>query len=106
MGRFGAISGGGLATKSKLEQAVERHAGKLNEAQGELVRAQFSTYRKNLERLSRLEDELKSVNALQPTTREEVRAKQAQRASLTYEQGQLSTANAKIASELFGFLEE
>lgn len=95
-----------MATKSKLEQAVERQAENLNDAQRELVMSQLSVYKKNLSRLSRIESELAAVNAVQPTTREEVRAKQAQRASLTYEHGQLTTSNSRIAAELFEFMKE
>ena len=95
-----------MATKSKLEQAVEQRAADLNDAQRELVMSQLSAYKTNAARLSQIKSQLDAVNAKGVTTREEVREKQAFRASLTYEQAQLSTANAKIAAELFVFLKE
>jgi len=95
-----------MATKSKLEQAVEQRAADLNDAQRELVMSQFSVYKKNAARISQINDQLDAVNARTVTTRDEVREKQAFRASLTYEQTQLTTANSKIAAELFVFLKE
>ena len=92
--------------KSKLEQAVERRAGDLNDAQRELVMSQLSTYKRNSTRLSQIESELDSLNAMTATTREEVRVKQAQRASLSYEHNQIATANSKIATDLFGLMKE
>ena len=106
-GRFGAISGRSrMATKSKLEQAVEEKAAGLNDARKEIVMSQLSAYRKNLARLSDVEAELKAVGAMRTATLDEVRRKQAMRSALAYEHNQLSTSNSKIASDLFGFLEE
>lgn len=93
-----------MATKSKLEQAVERQIGGLNDAQKELVRSQLSVYRRNDARLAQIESEQKAASASQAATREAARERQAKRASLAYEHGQLSTANARIAAELFEFL--
>jgi len=93
-------------TKSKLELAVERHVCQLGEAQRELVMSQFSTYKQNRSRLADIYERLKSIDSIQAVTLDEVRYKQAQRASLSYEHNQLSTANSKIAAELFKFLEE
>jgi hypothetical protein len=95
-----------MATKSKLEQAVEQKAADLNDAQRELVKSQLSAYKVIVARLSQIKSQLDAVNARSVTTREEVRDKQAYRASLTYEQAQLSTASARIAAELFVCLEE
>lgn len=95
-----------MATKSKLEQAVERQMGNLNDAQKELVKSQLSVYRRNDARLAQIEAEIRKVEATAATTRAEVREKQAARAALSYEHGQLSTANSRIASDLFDFLEE
>ena len=92
--------------KSKLERAVEERASGLNDAQKELVMSQLSIYRKNLARLSKVESEIAAVNAVQAATREDVRLKQARRASLTYEHGQLTTANSRIAADLNEFLKE
>lgn len=93
-------------TKSKLEQAVEKQAEKLNDAQRELVRSQLSVYKRNNARLAQVESELNAWNARQAVTTEEVRLKQSQRATLSHEINQLSTANSKIAAELFEFLKE
>ena len=95
-----------MATRSKLEQAVERQIGNLNEAQRELVRSQLSVYRRNDARLAHIEAEIRRVDSEVTPTRDGVREKQAKRASLSYEHNQLSTANSKIAADLFDFLEE
>lgn len=93
-------------SKSKLEIAVEKHAGRLGDAQRELVKSQFSIYKQNKARLAEIKDRLKTVDAMQTVTLDEVRAKQAQRSSLSYEYNQIATANSRIAAELFDFLEE
>jgi hypothetical protein len=67
---------------------------------------QLCTYRQGLAQLARISEELKSVNAKQAVTFEQLRAKQAQRASLTYEQGQVASSNAAIAEGLFRFLKK
>ena len=95
-----------MATKSKLEQAVEKRAASLNEAQREIVLSQLSVYKQNSARLAKISDELVAVNARTTVTRDEVRMKQSDRASLAYEQNQLSIANSKIAFDLFNFMEE
>jgi len=95
-----------LATKSKLEAAVEKQIEGLNDAQRELVKSQLSAYRRNDARLADIESELRAVNSSQAVTREAVRLKQSQRMALTYEHNQLTTANSKLASDLFTFLEE
>ena len=108
LGRSRAVRGdfgkGRMATKSKLEQAVEEQIASLNGAQRELVMFQLSVYKRNNARLSQIESELAAVNARRTETREDVRMKQAERSALTYEHGQLSTANSRIAGELFDFL--
>ena len=105
-GALGRFRKDRMATKSKLEQAVEQQAADLNDAQRELVKSQLSAYKINAARLSQIKSQLDAVNAKSVATRDEVREKQAYRASLTYEQAQLSAANAKIAAELFVFLKE
>lgn len=95
-----------MATKSKLEQAVESNAANLNAAQRELVMSQFSVYKQNAARIAQISMQLETLNTEQATTLQEVREKQSARASLAYEHGQLSTANSKIATELFGLLKE
>ena len=95
-----------MATKSKLEQAVERQSESLNDAQRELVRSQFAIYKKNKERLAWIESRLDAVNSRPAASLEEVRRKQAERSTLAYEHNQLSTANSRIASELIDFFKE
>lgn len=95
-----------MATKSKLEQAVEKRAASLNEAQRELVLSQLAVYKRNNARLAQVESELNAWNSRKCVTTEEVRVKQSQRATLSHEINQLSTANSKIAAELFDFMKE
>lgn len=95
-----------MATKSKLEQAVEEYAARLNDAQREIVKSQLSEYKRNSARLARIDDEIRAVNARPTVTREEVRTKQAERSALSYEYNQLATANSRIAGELFDFMKE
>lgn len=95
-----------MATKSKLEQAVERQIDSLNDAQKELVRTQLSQFRRNDARLAQVEAEIRNVDSSPAHTRAEVRERQAARAALSYEHNQLSTANSRIADSLFDFLEE
>lgn len=90
-----------VATKTKLEQAIEERASTLNDAQRELVMSQFSTYKRNRARMAEIDSQLKILNSMHTATREEVRMKQAERSTLSYEHNQLATANSKIAAELF-----
>lgn len=94
-----------MATKSKLEQAVEKKAESLNEAQRELIMSQLAIYRQNNSRLAEIKNQQATVEARQTVKLDEVRAKQAQRAALSYEYNQLATANSRIAADLFDFLE-
>ena len=95
-----------MATKTKLVQAVEKQAEKLNDAQKELVKAQLSTYKRNSDRLAQIESQLRSMDVGTAASRDEAGYRQSQRASLAYEHSQLLTANSKIAADLFDFLEE
>lgn len=95
-----------MASKTKLELAVERHASALNDAQRELVMTQLSTYRRNLARLSQLESELAALDAKQAVDREGVRVKQAQRAVIASEHSQLAQANSRIAVDINELLKE
>ena len=92
--------------KSKLELAIERHVDVLNDAQRELVLSQFSIYKQNKARLADIKSEMDRADSRQATTLDEVRAKQTTRSTLSYEYNQLATANSRIASDLFKFLEE
>ena len=95
-----------MATKSKLEQAVDKRAAMLGDAQRELVLSQFSVYKQNKQRLADIKDRMVSIDSVGTATLEEVRFKQAQRASLAYEKNQIETANSKIAADLFELLKE
>ena len=95
-----------MATKSKLEQAVEAHAASLNEAQSEIILSQLSVYKQNKARISEIRDMLDAVNAHPTATLEELRIKQSQRTTLSYELNQIATANSRIASDLFDLLGE
>ena len=94
-----------MATKSKLEQAVEKKAESLNEARRELIMSQLAIYKQNNSRLAEIKNQQATVEARQTVKLDEVRAKQAQRAALSYEYNQLATANSRIAADLFDFLE-
>ena len=95
-----------MATKSKLEQAVEQRAASLDDAQREIVLSQLSVYKHNRQRISDIKDRLVAIDAAGASTLEEGRFKQTQRASLAYEKNQLETANSQIASDLFGMMKE
>lgn len=95
-----------MATKSKLEQAVERQANNLNEAQKELVMSQFSVYKRNKARLAEIDATMAVMGSKAVSNVEELRFSQAQRSALAYEKNQLETSNSQIATELFNYLEE
>lgn len=94
-----------MATKSKLEQAVERVMDSLNDAQRELVKAQLSEYRQNKARMAAIDAQLVALEPRNAHTIDEVRMQQAQRASLSYERSQLAIANSRIATELSEILD-
>jgi len=106
LGGFGRIWESIHLAKSKLEVAVERHVDALNDAQRELVLSQFSLYKSNKARLAELKSRIDKVDSRPAASLDDVRAKQAQRSTLSYEYNQLATANSRIASDLFIFLEE
>ena len=95
-----------MATKSKLERAVEAHASTLNDARRELVLSQLSVYKANNARMAGLKSDMERADSRPAATLDEVRAKQATRSALAYEYNQLATTNSKLASDLFKFLEE
>ena len=94
-----------MATKSKLEQAVERQASKLNDAQRELLLSQFSVYKRNNARISEIEDAL-GFKGVRFGDGRETAAFLAQRAALATERSQLVSANNEIASRLFTQLKD
>lgn len=93
----GRFREGHVPTKTKLEQAVEENASKLNKAQRELVIAQFSDYKKNKARIAQIEDTLR----LRQSSATSTSAMNAQRAELVNERAQLIDVNGRIAKRLF-----
>lgn len=107
LGRYRAISGrNGLATKTKLERAVEEQLESLNDAQREIVLSQLSDYRRNRARISEIDARTDALNAAPCATREAVRMKQAERSGLSYERNQLAIANSRISADLFDLLDD
>lgn len=93
-----------MATKTKLEQAVDSRAEGLNDAQKELVLSQFSIYKQNKQRISRIDAQIALLDPSAAHSVNEVQVRQTQRSALAYERNQLATANSRIATELFGLL--
>lgn len=102
IGQFGGRSQ--LATKSKLEQAVEKQASCLNNAQRHLVMSQFSDYKDNKARISEIDDRLGMMDVQILANPEQEKLKLAQRSNLISERSQLKEANASIAAKLFAQL--
>lgn len=101
-GRFG--EGNRVATKSKLEQAVERQASALNDAQKELVLSQFAVYKRNKSRIDQIDETLRMMD-LQPVQGPDgTKVHLAQRMTLATERSQLADTNNNIASKLFSQL--
>lgn len=91
-----------MATKSKLEVAVEKQAKNLDDAQRELVLSQFSTYKWNKNRMQQIEGQLRLMDMRPPSDDPKIAKIELQRRkALTSERGQLTTANNSIASKLF-----
>ena len=99
IGQFGERSR--LATKSKLEQAVEKQASCLNDAQRHLVMSQFSDYKANKARISEIDDRIEMMDVQVLANPELEKLKLAQRSTLVSERNQLKEANAAIAAKLF-----
>ena len=95
-----------MATRSKLEQAVEKKATDLNEAQQELVRSQFTEYKKNKARISQIEDLLGTAHIANTSDPEQAKVHIANRMALASERSQLVTTNNEIASTLFDQLRD
>lgn len=93
-----------MATKSKLEQAVEKQASCLNNAQRHLVMSQFSDYKDNKARISEIDDRLGMMDVQILANPEQEKLKLAQRSNLISERSQLKEANASIAAKLFAQL--
>ena len=95
-----------MATKSKLEQAVEKQASDLNEAQKELVKSQFSEYKKNKDRIMQIDDLLGVPVVAQSPDSEKAKIQIANRMALTSERSQLVSTNNELASTLFNQLSD
>lgn len=76
--------------KSKLEKAIEEGVSGLNDAQKQLVLAQFADWKRNKARIAEIEDALK----LRRSGRDE------QRAELVAERAQLIDVNGRILARL------
>lgn len=106
MGRDGAFSVRSLmATKSKLEQAVDSQVESLNDAQRRLVLSQFAIYKQNKERIIQIDSQMALLEPKDAHSIGDVQMRQTQRTSLAYERNQLATANSRIAADLFKLLE-
>lgn len=93
-----------MATKSKLEQAVEKKAASFDDAQREIALSQLSSFKQNKQRIADLKSQISVIDATKTNTVDEVRLKQSQRASIAFEKGQLEVANSKIAADLFNMM--
>ena len=93
-----------MATKSKLERAIEERISGFNDAQRELVLSLFAAYKKNKARLLQIEDELSKCNMQASLQPEKVQL--VQRASLVSEKSMLIETNSTIASRLFDLLKD
>ena len=77
-------------SKSKLEKAIENGISELNDAQKQLVLAQFADWKRNKARIAEIEDALK----LKKPGRDE------QRVELVNERAQLIDVNGRILARL------
>lgn len=94
----GEIGRSRMATKTKLEQAVEKQAGELNPAQRELLMSQFDTYKWNKGRIKEIENSLNVAKLAGKVVDSK------ERKSLMNERHQLTTANVSISTKLFMLL--
>ena len=95
-----------MATKSKLEQAVERQAENLNEVQRHLVMSQLSDFKRNKARMAEIDDKVGMMDVQMLASPEKKEFRLAQRQNLIEERGYLSEANIKIAANLFAQLSQ
>ena len=92
LGGFGRL----LLAKSKLEKAIEEAITGLNDAQKQLVLAQFSDWKRNKARIAQIEDMLR----LRQSSATSTSARAAQRAELMAERTQLMDLNGRILARL------
>ena len=90
-----------MATKSKLEQAVERQASCLNDAQKGLLLSQFDTYKRNKAKISEIDDQLGMMDVQALANPDTERLRLARRATLVSEKSQLQEVNSTISAKLF-----
>ena len=98
-GRFGERNR--VATKSKLEQAVEKQAANLNDAQRALLLSQFDTYKQNKARLAEIDDHIGMLDVQNLASHDNEKIRLARRATLVSEKSQLQAANSTISANLF-----
>lgn len=98
MSLFGSIWAdlGGSVSKSKLEKAIEDGVSNLNDAQKQLVLAQFADWKRNKARIAEIEDTL----SLRQSSATSTSARNAQRAELVAERAQLIDVNGRILARL------
>ena len=83
-----------MPTKTKLEKAVEENASALNDAQRELVLAQFADWKRNRTRIAQVEDTLRLSRSKDSPGSQKT-------AELVNERAQLIDINGRIAKRLF-----
>lgn len=83
-------------SKSKLEKAIENGISELNDAQKQLVLAQFADWKRNKARIAEIEDAL----SLNRSSAASTSARNAQRAELVNERAQLIDVNGRILARL------
>ena len=92
-----------MGRKTNLERALESGMSGLNDAQRELVREQYATYRQNKRRIAEIRDAL-SAKPATPVSTSGMQAAYAHRAALNDELARLMTVNNDIADRLFNQL--
>lgn len=97
---WGVFGRSRVATKSKLERAVEDGASKMNDAQREIVMSQFRDYKRNKARISEIDGEI-SAQVHFPAGSDAMKAQLARKMSLDNERALLVKANNEIAAKLF-----
>lgn len=90
----GRFREGHVPTKTKLEKAVEENAADLNDAQRELVLAQFADWKRNRTRIAQVEDTLRLSRSKDSPGSQKT-------AELVNERAQLIDINGRIAKRLF-----
>lgn len=90
-----------MATKSKLEQAVEKQASCLNDAQKALLLSQFDTYKQNKAKIADIDDRIGMLDVQMLANPDTERLRLARRATLVSEKSQLQEVNSTISAKLF-----